>query len=172
MKQSQLQSQLLSYIRPELFLDDVQYRDFAEFVVGGKIVQDANPTKHCCVFFIPYNARKKELFIVHHKKAQQWIVPGGHIEAGELLEDAVVREAREELGLNITTVSKPVLFTVMPVHSEGKLCAVHYDIWHILPASQVTPDMTEFYETKWVSIADAKRIITHPLYVQALDHVL
>ncbi len=33
-----------------------------------------------------------------------WVLPGGHVEKGETIRDAAVREMREELGLNVEVV--------------------------------------------------------------------
>ncbi len=34
-----------------------------------------------------------------------WVVPGGLVEAGELITDALIREAREEAGAQVTTIA-------------------------------------------------------------------
>lgn len=44
--------------------------------------------------------------LVLHAKLGRWLPPGGHIEAPELPEQAAVREAREELGLDIELVAE------------------------------------------------------------------
>ncbi len=46
----------------------------------------------------------------------QWTLPGGGVEYGEALEEAVVREVREEAGYDVT-VGRPLtthLFSVLP----------------------------------------------------------
>jgi nucleoside triphosphatase len=48
---------------------------------------------------------KGELFLIKtHKWKDKYCVPGGHIEVGETIEQALIREAKEETGLD---VSKP-----------------------------------------------------------------
>ncbi|MEW6751299.1 MAG: NUDIX domain-containing protein [Candidatus Latescibacterota bacterium] len=39
--------------------------------------------------------------LLWHRKTQAWLPPGGHIEPGELPEEAAVREVREETGLEV-----------------------------------------------------------------------
>jgi len=39
------------------------------------------------------------------KWSGQWIIPGGHIEYGEKMEDALHREIKEETGLDVTDIA-------------------------------------------------------------------
>ena len=52
------------------------------------------------------------VFVVHdgalllhrHKKLDMWLPPGGHVEPGELPDEAAIRETKEEAGLDIVLV--------------------------------------------------------------------
>jgi 8-oxo-dGTP pyrophosphatase MutT (NUDIX family) len=50
---------------------------------------------------------KKVLITRRHKQMKifphAWVLPGGHVEHGETLEDAVIRELGEETGVKIET---------------------------------------------------------------------
>lgn len=46
-----------------------------------------------------------KVLLVHHRKFDKWTPPGGHIEPNETPEQVVVREFKEELGLDIAIVS-------------------------------------------------------------------
>ncbi len=61
-----------------------------EFVVTGIVVKD------------------KRILLVHHKKLALWLPPGGHIEKNELPSEAVVRELKEETGLDVEVVNAPL----------------------------------------------------------------
>ena len=47
------------------------------------------------------NPEGKVLLCKSHKWENKWVIPGGHIELGEKMEDALRREIQEETGLRI-----------------------------------------------------------------------
>ncbi len=166
-----LRDQLNKNITPSLFSTQEEYTQFRQLLTCDEIVKASNPTHHCGVMFIPYNTASGEIFIVHHKKANQWLVPGGHIEKNELLEDALKREGQEEIGINLSKRYKPFMHSVMPVYNKKYSCRLHYDTWFLLNVNEVFPDPTEFNETKWVAITDAQKFITHPTYLEAINKI-
>jgi len=48
-----------------------------------------------------FNPAGELLLLKSHKWFDKFVVPGGHVELGERLEEAAVREAKEETGLDI-----------------------------------------------------------------------
>ena len=48
-----------------------------------------------------FNQQGKLLLLQSHKWPGAYVVPGGHVELGERLEEAAIREAKEETGLDI-----------------------------------------------------------------------
>jgi ADP-ribose pyrophosphatase YjhB (NUDIX family) len=44
---------------------------------------------------------KGKTLLLRHKKLGVWICPGGHIELNEIPDDALLREVREETGLDV-----------------------------------------------------------------------
>ena len=47
-----------------------------------------------------------KILLVHHKKLNMWLPPGGHIEKGELPSECVIREVKEETGFDIEIVNR------------------------------------------------------------------
>jgi nucleoside triphosphatase len=47
------------------------------------------------------NAKNKVLIVRSTKWNSKYIIPGGHIELGEKMKDALIREVKEETGLKI-----------------------------------------------------------------------
>lgn len=82
------------------------------------------------------------VLLLHHRKLQRWLQPGGHAEAGETSgEDIALREAREETG--ITTLSihagapRPVDVDVhaIPAHRSDP-AHLHLDLRYVVIAPE------------------------------------
>ena len=61
--------------------------------------------KHFTASAIVLNNESKVLF-VYHKKLAVWLYPGGHIESNETPDESVVREVKEETGLDVEIAGK------------------------------------------------------------------
>ncbi len=53
-----------------------------------------------------YLIHEGRVLLIHHKKLSLWLPPGGHIEKDEVPDDALIREFKEELDLDIELLSR------------------------------------------------------------------
>jgi len=71
--------------------------------------------------------RRERLLLQQRSDGGQWGLPGGSVEIGESVSEAVVREVREETGLTVT------VRRLVGVYSDPRLQIVRYPsghVWH------------------------------------------
>lgn len=55
-----------------------------------------------------------EVLLVYHQKLRKWVPPGGHVEPNEFIQEAALRETKEEVGLDAEILSDEHLFVDQP----------------------------------------------------------
>lgn len=117
---------------------------------------EGNP-HHYCAFFLPYDQARGEIYLGHHKKANDWIPPGGHLEPGETPSQAAIREMQEELGVVISQAElEPFALSVKSIGRPEQGCVAHYDVWHLVhvSAQPFAYLKSEFYDARWFPVAE------------------
>lgn len=109
--------------------------------------------------------RDAQVLLIHHRKLGKWLPIGGHVELDEDPEQAAIREAREESGLEIEIVGERP-----PVTEEGtraliaprfldihRISATHQHIGMIYFARPIAGETTlaplEHHAIRWCSHA-------------------
>lgn len=107
-----------------------------------------------------------------HDYPNCWSLPGGHVEAGEEPNAALVRELREELGVDADVHGSPSLrIEREPTNESGMI----QDVW-VIRTWRGEPRnlaMDEHDELRWVSAAELSRLdLAHPEHAQLLQECL
>lgn len=160
----------LPYIDPSMilcFLERINRHD--------ELTRSQNRQNHFCSMVLPYAPNDQTVLLGYHKKAEDWIPPGGHIEGEETPFETALRETGEELSTSVhhrdlELCNITCLLTNKPsVHG----CQIHYDFWYVLKVfpSQVHLDSQEFSESRWVPIIEAIQLVKRPEYKVILNNV-
>jgi nucleoside triphosphatase len=102
------------------------------------------------------NHHGKLLLVRSHKWFDRLTIPGGHIELGETMEQAVKREVKEEVGLDVEVVD--FVLTQEAIFSPEFWKRRHYIFFDFLCRCQtdtVTVDGVEVQDHLWVEPTEA-----------------
>jgi 8-oxo-dGTP diphosphatase len=121
-----------------------------------RIQKPAIPPKHLVSYFVLVD--DGHVLLVDHKNAQLWLPSGGHVEPGEHPRATVIRELREELGLE--TGAPPERPLMLTVSQTVGVTAGHTDVslWYVINADRRLPiefDADEFHAIRWFRFSDA-----------------
>ncbi len=92
------------------------------------------------------------LLVKSYKWNNFWSVPGGHIELGERAEEAVKREVKEEVGLDVEPIK--MLMVQQAVYPKNFMAPKHFIFMDFLcrtKSSEVKLDNREIQGSKWVT---------------------
>lgn len=144
--------------------------DVAEWLLSTanpfRIKKPDTPPKHLVSYFVLVDPDHRSILLVDHIKAQLWLPSGGHVELNESPRDTVVREAKEEFGIQAVFLrSKDRPFFVTVTQTVG-LTPGHTDVslWYLLRGSiheKLNYDRSEFTDIEWFTFEEI--IETDPL---------
>ena len=115
-----------------------------------------------------YIVRDEKVLLIFHRKLNMWLPPGGHIDETEIPEEAAVREAKEETGLDIETIGekeealvKRVYSLTMPSFIQLEDIEEHQHIDLIFVArvvgGKIKQNKKETSGIRWFSLDDMKK---------------
>lgn len=99
--------------------------------------QDADPL-HVTASAVVVGESGTTVALHLHKRLGLWLQPGGHVEPGETVFEAALREAREETGLPVRHAIAHGDFVHVDVH-PGPRGHRHFDLRALLVSPEVEP---------------------------------
>jgi 8-oxo-dGTP diphosphatase len=89
------------------------------------------------------------------KSRNEWIFPKGHIERGETVTDAALRELREEAGVSGRLLARVGSSSFVSNHENVSVTYYLIETVHRRASQEVR-------EQRWCTIDDALELLTHP----------
>jgi ADP-ribose pyrophosphatase YjhB (NUDIX family) len=113
----------------------------------------------------------------HAPSAGLWSIPGGRVEPGETLQQAVRREIQEECGLDVAVGDIAIILDRISRHSDGSIRS-HYlilDFW-ATPADGRAPATiqasSDAADASWFTLDEARALATTTNLVDYLEEAL
>ena len=109
---------------------------------------------------ITVSADGARVLLLHHRKLDRWLQPGGHGDPGETTgEEVALREALEESGIVGLTLHprapRPLDVDVHDIPARGDEPAhQHLDLRYLVVApalARIAPELSELHEIRWVA---------------------
>jgi 8-oxo-dGTP pyrophosphatase MutT (NUDIX family) len=138
-------------------------------------------TRHFCASIFVIDPMTKKILLVHHKKFNKWVQPGGHIEDNETPEETAVREVYEETGIKVRLLGERFPREDDFIRPLGIQCNrnlkgdMHIDITYVaIPINNydLILNTDESNDIGWFSRNDLENIPVFPDIKITMDHIL
>lgn len=94
-----------------------------------------------------------ELLLIRDKRYTAWVVPKGHVEYGETLEQAALREIKEEAGVTKAKIIKKLGQFRRYVTCASEWKTIHYFLMYAAKEQPLGQPEDSKMETKWFPVA-------------------
>lgn len=107
---------------------------------------------------------KNKILLLHHKKLNKWLQPGGHCDGDKDTLSVAIKEVFEETGLVIENQDQPIFDLDIHTIPENKGIPEHehFDVRYLLLADSKIP-LIQNHETnqlKWVDLSEFENYTT------------
>jgi len=112
---------------------------------------------------VDYSGSESRVLLVHRPIYDDWSYPKGKLEPGETVEEAALREVREETGLECRIIRKLAVTRYdYKTRTTGRLKpkAVHYFLMELVSGGLEVPN-DEVDLADWLDLAEAKQRLSY-----------
>jgi len=112
------------------------------------------------------------LLVRSHKFHDKYVVPGGHIEVGEKMTDALIREAKEETGLDVYDVE--FIFFQEFIQDESFWKNMHFIFFDFACKTDSTDVVLndEAQSYVWVTMEEVLTMNVDPYTINAINELM
>ena len=127
---------------------------------------------HPTVGALIFNPEGKLLLVRSHKFHDKYVVPGGHIEVGEKMTDALIREAKEETGLDVYDVE--FIFFQEFIQDESFWKNMHFIFFDFACKTDSTDVVLndEAQSYVWVTMEEVLTMNVDPYTINAINELM
>jgi ADP-ribose pyrophosphatase YjhB (NUDIX family) len=115
------------------------------------------------------------LLLIHKTDNDLWALPGGGHDAGETISDTVVREVREETGIDVEVVDLVGLYTDprhIMAYDDGEVRQQFSICFHARPTGGTLRTSSESKDVRWVPVDEIEGLNIHPSMRLRIQHGL
>ena len=147
-------------------LDDPERDEFLRFVAD----HDDALLRTCSVGHLTGSALVVEpvrelILLLHHRKLQKWLQPGGHADGDGNLAAVALREATEETGIEgLRLVAPAIHLDVHRVEPPTEAPHLHYDVRYLVLAPEDAKAVGNLESTalRWVTLGELDTLSAEP----------
>lgn len=150
---------LVRAMRPSDALEEEHLHQTLDWIASGAALfrtqKPATPPQHLVAYFALFDPSQGKLLLVDHKNAGLWLPSGGHVEVDEHPRTTVIREAREELGVDAQFFADTPLFLTVTETLGPMTRHTDVSLWYVLhgdSTQSLAYDREEFYGVAWFAL--------------------